>query len=352
MITPALLPFLEDIEQRIDPDDEDALASAWTRFNAGEHPEPVFSPRRARLCPARLEWPHVRVNQALTDFDAMALQQFAGVSAALAQGSGLLLNVRCNYGSSILPALFGVRDFIMEDALDTLPTSVPFNDLGAIQRLLDRGVPDLQAGWGAQVFAMGERFAEIARAYPKIGRYVHIYHPDIQGPLDVCEVVWGSSLFYALYDCPALVHALLALVVETYTAFLQAWAQIIPWGAAESCHWGFAHRGRIMLRDDSAMNLSPAMFAEFVAPYDQRLLDTFGGGAIHFCGRGDHYIAQLGQLHGLHAINLSQPELNQMRVIFANTIERGINLLGLGHAAVELAAARGIELKGRVHCGG
>ena len=60
------------------------------------------------------------------------------------------------------------------------------------------------------------RYAEIARQYPKIGRYVFIYHPDLQGPMDICEVVWGSAIFYAIRDEPALVKDLLELAVETY----------------------------------------------------------------------------------------------------------------------------------------
>jgi hypothetical protein len=350
MISPSLHPYLVDLESRIDPDIEDTLLTEWIAFSCGASPTPIFSPRRPRQSPPTLTWPRIGINAALDDFDAMLLQQFGAVSESLTTASGLLLNARCNYGSSILPSLFGVTDYIMEDTLDTLPTSVPLNDTPAIQRILDRGIPDLRAGWGAKVFAMGERYAEIARAYPKIGRYVFIYHPDTQGPLDVCEVIWGSSLFYALYDCPELVHALLERVAETYTLFLRAWAKIIPWRAEGSCHWGFFHPGRIMLRDDSAMNLSPAMFGEFVAPYDQRLLDAFGGGAIHFCGRGTHYITQMGALRGLHAINLSQPELNNMNTIFASTTARGINLLGLGREAAAAAIARGKDLQGRVHC--
>jgi hypothetical protein len=350
MISPKLCPYLDDLEARIDPAEEECLLQEWIAFGDGRFSEPVFAPRRSAPCPPGIAWPRVSVNAALADFDAMALQQFGGCSDMLADGSGLLLNARCNYGSSILPSLFGVEPFIMDEAMDTLPTSRPINDVNAIRRLLERGVPDLYSGWGAQVLEMGRRFAEIAREYPNIGRYVFIYHPDLQASLDTCEVLWGASIFYALYDQPELVHALLELVTETYVRFMRAWHEIIPVQTRSSVHWGFGHQGTLMLRDDSAMNLSPRMFGEFVEPYDQHLLDVFGGGAIHFCGRGDHYIAQMGALRGLHAINLSQPELNNMETIFTNTIDRGINLLGLKREAAEAALARGRNLHGRVHC--
>lgn len=350
MISARLTPYLDDLEARIDEAEEAALRQEWLEFSHGRHPGAVFSPRRSRPNPPGIAWPRIGVNQALDDVDAMALQQFGGVSDQLAAGSGNLLNVRCNYGSSILPSLFGVEMFIMDDALDTLPTSVPFNDIDAVRRLLDAPVPTPASGWGGRVLAMGELFVEIGKAYPKIGRWVDIYHPDCQGPLDVVEVVWGSTMFYALYDAPDLVHALLARVVETYQRFMTAWTEIVPFNTGGNCHWGLFHRGSLMLRDDSAMNLSRAMVAEFVSPYDQRLFDAFGGGAIHFCGKGDHYIPVLGALRGLYAINLSQPHLNNMETIFRATIDRGIPLIGLERAAAEAALAQGRDLHGLVHC--
>ncbi len=84
-----------------------------------------------------------------------------------------------------------------------------------------------------------------------------------------------------------------------------------------------------MLRDDSAMNLSPRMFERFIMPYDARLLSTYGGGALHFCGRGDHYIRWAFEMPGLTAVNLSQPELNAMDVIYDNTAGKGIPVIGL-----------------------
>ena len=93
-----------------------------------------------------------------------------------------------------------------------------------------------------------------------------------------------------------------------------------------------------MLRDDSAMNLSPEMFEKFIKPYDERILKEFNGGAIHFCGRGDHYIKKMSEMKHLYAINLSQPEYNNMEVIYKNTIDKGIKLLALDKKTAEEAS--------------
>jgi len=228
-----------------------------------------------------------------------------------------------------------------------------------MQTLIEQGIPDPVNGLGSAVMAMTHRFQEILQPYPRLSRYIHLYHPDTQGPMDVCELLWGSGLFLDVIDQPDLVHALLHLISETYIRFLNAWYAIVGGrdvggrgvgGRGVHFHWAMLHRGTIMLRDDSAMNFSPRLFEQFIEPYDQRLLDEFGGGAIHSCGRVDHYIHRLGQMRGVYAFNLSQPEYNDMEQVFRHTLDRGILLLALDRKTAESALARRRDLRGRVHC--
>ena len=258
--------------------------------------------------------------------------------------------VRANYGTSILPLLFGVEPFVMPEETDTLPTSWPLRDSDAVTRLVEAGLPSLTGGYGERVFEMGRRFRDLAREYPKIGRHVHIYHPDLQGPLDVSEVIWGSEIFYAFYDASDLVKALLELVTDTYIAFMREWEKIVPFADGANAHWDLVHGGSIMLRNDSSMNISQGFFEEFSRPYDQRILGEFGGGAVHFCGRGDHYIESLSEMDGLYAVNLSQPQLNDMETVFRHTVDKGLNLLELTPGATAAAVESGRDLHALVHC--
>ena len=114
-------------------------------------------------------------------------------------------------------------------------------------------------------------------------------------------------------------------------------------------HWGILrHRGAIVLRDDSAMNLSPELYKEFAAPYDEELLKRFGGGVVHFCGRGDHYIEELCSIPYVTGINMSQPHLNDMEKIYRNTVDKGIKLLAFNRARAEQDKARGFN--GNLSC--
>jgi hypothetical protein len=343
--------YLKDLESRINPAVEDDLLSQWKSFLNDEKEDGFFIPSRRKAIPPQINWPEISVNEALDDPESMALQQLSECSEALSEGSGAVMNVRTNYGTGIMPSLFGAEIFRMDEKLNTLPTTKPLSgNVDAVKEIIDSGIPDLNNGYGNNCFETGEYFVETFNQYPNVSRYVRIYHPDLQGPMDICELLWGSSLFVDLIDNPDLVHSLLSLITRTYIAFMKEWEKVVPPKSEYSAHWGFLQKGRIMIRDDSAMNLSPEMFDEFIKPYDQKLLSELGGGSVHFCGRGDHYIKHLSEMKNLYGVNLSQPELNDMETIFRNTIDKKIMILGLQHDAAQNALKKGRNLRGRVHC--
>jgi hypothetical protein len=338
---------LDDLASRIDPAVEEANIAQWARFWR-EGIEPFFRPTPRPANPPRVTWPDININDAIGDMDLMLLSQLKVVSDTL-DGGGTRLAVRCNYGTGILPSLLGCELFMMPRETNTLPAARPLGSAQAVRRLLDNGMPDLHASLGGEVFRCGERFLEIFRRWPAIGRHVDLYHPDAQGPIDVLEVVWGSDIFYAFCDEVELIRDALDLVTRMYAAFMREWFALVPPAGEFSTHWGMQQRGTLMIRNDSLMNLSPQVYVDLIRPMDQRLLDEFGGGAIHACGRAEHYVEAMSQMRGLHAVNFSQPHLNNMETIYRNTVDKGIRLVGLDRKAVDAALAAGRPLRGLVH---
>ena len=320
--------LLEDIERRIDPETEEDFVDQWKNFIYDDFKGDVFVPVRKKLSPASVNLPAVNINDALEDYDLMLRHQMQGVSAAL-NSTRHNLSVRSNYGTGITTSIFGAEIFKMPYKNNTLPTTYSLNDTDKITKIVERGMPDINTGFGKNVFEFGELCREVFEKYPKIKKYVTAYHPDTQGPLDTCELLWGCEMFYAMYDEPELVHDMLRLVTDTYKAVLDKWYSIFPRNPEFNPHWSnIYHRGSIVLRDDSAMNLSPELYTEFGAPYDNELLETYDGGVIHFCGRGDHYIDIIAKMPKLYGINMSQPQYNDMEKIFKNTVDKGIKILG------------------------
>lgn len=349
-IATALAPWLDDLEARLDPTDEDRLLDAWRAFADGRCPGTVFQPRRAALAPPRITWPEVTLDAALDDPRLMVLHQLRGVSDVLAAGGGAVLCVRANYGTGILPSLFGVPVVKMPAHMQTLPGSLPLGRV-AMDALVAAGVPQLDRGVWPLVRTVGATFVRCTQGRPRLQRHLHIYHPDLQGPMDVLEMAWGTECFTSLVEEPELVHAVLRIITDTYRAVLADWDAVVPDRHPGYCaHWGFLHRGHIMLRDDSAMNLSPRMFTSFIAPYDGELLRTCGGGAIHACGKTDHYLDRATSLPGMHAFQFGQPDHNDPVKLVAATVAKGVQIVGLredGWAAIGAAVAPG--RRGLVH---
>ena len=326
--------MLEDIERRINPAVEDDFLDQWRDFLYDRFDGEIFTACRKEISDPSEPIPSVNINDAVADYDLMLQHQLAGVSRALASRTAPL-SVRANYGTGILSSVFGAEIFVMPYENNTLPTTRAFNDTERIRKMVERGMPNLEVGFGKKVFEMGQIYKEVFANYPKIAKYVSVYHPDLQGPLDIAELLWGEEMFYAMYDEPELVHDALSLITDTYIAFMERWNKLFPPAKDMNTHWTIYFRGNVLIRNDSAMNLSPALYDEFSVPYDQKLLEHFGGGAVHFCGKGDHYVESLAKMNKLYAINLTQPQYNDMEKIYHATVDRGVKILALNRARAE-----------------
>ena len=322
-----LTPYLEDLESRIDPEQEEELWALWVAYARGENTKSPFTPPNRRAVPAGIEWPHVNINDAVADEELMLLSQLERVHHALETSSNHLLVMRPNYGVGNIATMFGAELFIMPYETDTLPNvrSLPGGE-EAVERLVSQPLPSHLAGNGEHIFSMARRFLDLRETCPKLGRYVIIDQPDTQGPLDTAELLWGSDILLGLYTNPELAHALIRKVTGQMKRVLDAWAATGIHRPGYTSYFGQLGLGGVFLRNDSATNISPAMYEAFVFPYDQEVLDHFGGGGIHFCGRGDHWIDRMSKTRGLTQVDISQPHLNDMGRMLEYTLNRGINL--------------------------
>lgn len=344
--------YFADLEARLDPEQEDRVAREWLDFADLKLTHGAFRTSRTP-CPSTIEWPLMLVNDALDDEVLMIYQQLYSVHQALETGGGEMLCIRSNYGTGIIPTMFGAEKFIMPRETNTLPGSKPFEDgkHGIARMLRSTGAPDFSKGFAGQVFRMGEKYMELVKDYPKVAKYVHYYNPDLQGPLALCEVLWGSTFYMDFYDDTDLLEDALDFFTDLYLEFTRRWHALAPtYDAGHSVEWGCLHRGGTIIRNDSAMNISGDMYEEYVMPRDQKIISAVGGG-IHFCGRGDHYIRHVTDIKGLTCINMSEPARNNMEVIYQNTVDRDVIIFGLLSSEVERALAAGRDLRGRVNAG-
>lgn len=318
-------PYLDDLLERMDPAREREILEAWRNFADCKNGEGPFSPPRRDKRPPKIEWPFVHINDTLDDEEKMLYWQLQQVSAALAGGSRELISIRANFGVGTLASMLGAEPYVMPREMQNLPNVRAIGGDKA-RRLAGSRVDWHRTGVGPGLERMAELLAKTLDYDPTLRSFVFIDHPDLQGPMDNAELLWGSDIFYTMVDEPETIHALLGFLTDLMTEILDWWLPLfpgpLPGYLANGCH---LVRGGVFIRDDSGMNLSPTMCREYILPYDGRLLARYGGG-VHFCGRGDHYIAELCRLPGLKGVNMTQPVLNDMDRILRHTADSGIPL--------------------------
>lgn len=249
-----------------------------------------------------IDYPYI---EAYEDFDKMMVNELINVCNSADLKDDSLPMIRANYGVGILPSLFGCRCRIVNG---NLPWVDAYNSTDKIKQIIEKGIPDINYGLGAKVFAAIQYYKEKLLLFPKCQQLIRIYHPDLQGPFDVAHLIWGPEIYYALYDEAELVHDFLRLITKTYIHFMKELKKEINDEDVDYCfHWGTLFRGRILIRNDSSVNISKEMYEEFVKPYDEEILKEFGMGSIHFCGRGDQWLESMLETNGMKTINFGQP---------------------------------------------
>ena len=178
--------------------------------------------------------------------------------------------------------------------IEYLPGQVPdtrpeFAD--APERVLEHGLPDPFAGFGATAREYFEHFQARARRETFLERPITITAPlcgtdgvmtvacNLFGPSFVCEAMAGE---------PERLHKLFDFITAATIQRMTAWRKLggIP---VPNDGFGFA--------DDSVAMISTAMYREHVLPYHQRLCDAFSAPTqlrgIHLCGDATRHFRTL-----------------------------------------------------------
>jgi hypothetical protein len=294
--------ILNYYEENIDPSH---FRNVWKRHKDCLSFENTGKPVIKTDCPPTGFQPHSYTYKETTgDMAKMLYNELRGGLCYLETKCGGIPTVRANYGVGCLPSLFGLNSRIVNDSL---PWVDRLSGADEIKRLIDRGIPDLNEGFGGKIIETYEFYNEVLKNYPKCNKYIIRYHPDLQGPFDVAHLIWGSDIYLALYDDPDLVKELMELVTDTYIAYMK---KVKPYLNDEyggcNFHWGSLFGGKITLRNDSSVNISKDAYIEFSKPYEQKILNGFGGGTIHFCGRADHLVFEMASLENLKGLNFGR----------------------------------------------
>jgi hypothetical protein len=278
-----------------------------------------FGKRLRGLPPPWSDMPTYPWPVALADPAAMMYNQLMGivVPSVLLQDDNSL-PIRADFGTIQAAAALGA---VWKQVENNPPWAEPLGGPEPLARMIaERDRASLpEADIVRRTVAVMRFYRDRLQSYPRLRQALQIALPDLQGPLDVAEQLWGNEVFTAFYENPRLLQSLMHRVVDAILA-LEAIYRPLTTGRLDS----FAHAqhlwyvpGRLMIRDDAAIMLSAEMYRRDVAPHDARLLESLGGGTLHFCGNGAHLIEPMLAVAGMKGFDFGQSPLMDIEQIYA-----------------------------------
>ena len=233
----------------------------------------------------------------------------------------LACTVRANFGTVVIASLFGGK---VEQVEENPPWVRHFDTLDEFRRAIDGDPTDFSRGWCPRVVETYQFYGEVLAYHPELREMIRIVLPDLQGPIDNVDVLRGTEFFTDFYNDPELVAHALEQAAAAQIAFAKHLAQYITDGPEGYCHQHtMPMPGAVLIRNDSAIMLSPAMYRERVAPHDERVLCELGGGGIHCCGKIEHNADEFLGVPGCGCLDLGQPEMNDIDAIYAQAAAHG-----------------------------
>jgi len=256
------------------------------------------------------------------DSEKMFLSELDAAVRTVAGGMQAVPSVRANMGCGIIPTLFGVKQELFKDKM-------PWIQKHLSREAVERTEPcDLVFGdeFNAGISHMDYMAERLA------GTGCRVYPMDIQGPFDTAHLVYGDDIFYDLYDDPGFIRHLMELSRQAVCMGMDECIKHIPDAGDGICHYNNLamprSAGGIKLSEDTVTLLSKAHVEEYAAPYIVQVLERYGGGYVHYCGRNPHLYDALMDMPLVRGINFGNPEMHDMDAVLKDCAARGIIYYG------------------------
>jgi len=253
-------------------------------------------------------------------------------------GDDLSFTIRANFGTVIIASLFGGK---VEQRGDNPPWIRHFETTDEFKAVFDRDPLDFSQGICPQVVARYQFYKDVLSGFPNLQKCIKIVLPDLQGPLDTLELLRGSNIYTDFILDPEMLENGLSLMAEAQVGFAGHLRPYLTDGQeGYSNQHAVPIKGNILIRNDSAIMISPEMYTGQVARHDEFVLKSLGGGGIHSCGKIDFNLHEILRLPSVRCFDFGQSYLNDMDSVYPIAREKKIPLLRLRPGKDELLSGQ------------
>lgn len=257
--------------------------------------------------PTPPDWPAYPFKERWDDMEKNFVNRLGGIYTGALLRDDRVCQIEPDYGVVHIPELFGVPSVVTNEGN---AMSEGLNDRDKIRAIVKAGIPPFASALHEKVEAWQDFARTVLSQYEKLSQAVHFTIPNLQGPFDLACLIWGRDIFMALYDEPDLVEALMDLVTDSFIQY--GLYQKKRTGDPIDSTWHAAGvrlvHGGVRVCDDSAVMVSGDIFRNLIRPRDLRAFEPFHGGWVHYCGDGNHFIADLLEMEPVHYLHLGNPD--------------------------------------------
>jgi hypothetical protein len=251
---------------------------------------------------------------------------FTSIYHAVSEHDDAPLCLRPNLGTVLIASMFGSQIRLVEN---NMPWAAALGGHDRLRAVVESHLPAVTDGLGQRVLDQYAYYHAALRDYPNCRAAFEITFPDLQSPFDTAELLWGSSIFPDLFEHEDLVRALLDRIAAQMLAVYRHLEPLVRESLRPAAHWqhACAFNGKMLLRSDSCILMSPRMYREIVMPCDARLAAELGSIGIHFCGDGHHQIDNMLAIPGLQSLDFGQPHMMDTDAIYQKASARRVVLM-------------------------
>lgn len=260
--------------------------------------------------------PDFNLKEAYYDSEKMLVSGLkAALSTFFAKGDGVP-SVRANMGCGIYATMANLTQLVFEDNMPWL------HNHASKEQLLAMTPSDITPSEDYLLGLSHMRFMKDALQDTGI----FLFPMDLQGAVDTAHLIYGDEFFYDLYDDEEFIDHLFDL---SCTAIIKGGrdcldiidpADFVP-------HYNnlvLPRSAPLKISEDTSTLLGAEHIARYSISTDNRILEAFGGGYIHYCGDNPHLYR--GVVHDCPlslGLNFGNPERHDLPKVVRELAEEG-----------------------------